>query len=504
MEASDPISQPLTLIVIEDSETDFDLLLRRLRSAGWKISAQRVEAADELRRVLAQAPCSAVISDHRLPSFGSLQALDIVRSFDPDLPFLIVSGTIGEEVVVEAMRAGADDYIMKDKLGRLIPALQRALESAATRRRQREAEAALIESEARFRALTANLPGMVFQMQLVEDKLSLAYVSEGSRRLFGLPPDRLIAEPTLLFDLLGPGDGAELSRVLEHSTITPGYVDWVRHIEPRTELAARWVEVAARARRLPSGAVLWDGVVNDITPQKRAEQELRHSRQELRELASHLTRIREQERESIAREIHDDVGSTLTAVKFDVAWLKGELKQNARLFAKLQQMDQFVDSVILSSTRIMHDLRPGIIDEGIVASLEWQARTFEQRMGVPVLFETSHEHIALDRDQAIAVFRICQEALNNVSKYAGASRVEVRLDASADRLDLEVYDDGCGISPDDMGKADCFGLRGMRERAFSLGGALRISGGVGRGTLIALWLPLSSALEKRHRVESNT
>src|SRR5207249_4261467 len=207
----------------------------------------------------------------------------------------------------------------------------------------------------------------------------------------------------------------------------------------------------------------------------------------------HLTRIREHEREAIAREIHDDVGSTLTAVKFDVAWLKGELRHNAPLLAKLQQMDQFVDSAILSSTRIMHDLRPGIIDEGIVASLEWQARTFEQRMGIPVVFRASHEDIELDREQAIAVFRICQEALNNVSKYAAATCVQVRLDAADGRLDLEVYDDGCGISPQDMGKPDSFGLRGMRERAFSLGGALRISSGPGRGTLIALWLPLTTA-----------
>src|SRR5207249_7016245 len=215
MEASVLSPASLALVVIEDAESDFDLLLRRLRNAGWDLTATRVETANALRDALARSP-SAVISDHRLPGFSSLEALSIVRAFDPDLPFLIVSGAIGEEVAVEAMRAGAADYINKDKLGRLIPALQRALESAATRRRQREAEAALVESEARFRALTANLPGMVFQMQLVEDKLSLAYVSEGSRRLFGLPPDRLVAEPTLLFDLLGPGDGAELRRVLKH------------------------------------------------------------------------------------------------------------------------------------------------------------------------------------------------------------------------------------------------------------------------------------------------
>ena len=359
-----PSQPPRTLdfIVVEDSEDDYCLLLAHLAGAGWQVRARRVETAAELESALGAAPGHAVISDHQLPRFGSMQALRIVRDFDPDMPFVLVSGAIGEEVAVAAMQAGADDYVMKDKMGRLVPALVRAIDAAAGRRRQRAAEAALVESEARFRAL-----------------------------------------------------------------------------------------------------------------------------------AAHLARVREEEREAIGREIHDDVGSTLMAVKFSIAWLKGQFQHEPAAVGKLAELDRLVDVAIQSSSRIMHDLRPGILDEGIVAALEWQARDFQHRLGITCTFAASAEDIPVDRATAITVFRICQEALNNVAKYAAAKRVDVRLDGRPGRLRMTLHDDGKGIHPLDLAKPDCFGLRGMKERAVSLGGSVAIAGVPGRGTTITLTLPVAAA-----------
>jgi signal transduction histidine kinase len=202
--------------------------------------------------------------------------------------------------------------------------------------------------------------------------------------------------------------------------------------------------------------------------------------------------VREQEREAIAREIHDDVGSTLTAIKFELALLRTELKGAA--LAPLARVGQLIDSAITSSTRIMHDLRPGILDEGVVAALEWQARSFEQRMGIACRFSSSHDEIPLSSEQAIAVFRICQEALNNVAKYAQAGAVDIRLRAGAGRLTLDIGDDGKGIDAADLNRPDRFGLRGMRERAHSLGGAVDIRGAPGRGTTVSVSLPLARPL----------
>jgi len=488
METIATAQSPLHLVVVEDSTSDFELLLLRLKAMGWHTRLTRVETGEELRAALT-ATCAAVISDHQLPGFGSLEALAIVREFDRYLPFLVVSGTIGQEVAVATMRAGADDYIMKDDLGRLTPSLQRALGVAATRRRQREAEAELAESEARFRALAANLPGIVFQLQGKGNALALVYVNEGSRRLFGIAPGDIMTNPDLLLDRLAPEPWEDMVTVLAAEQTPNAYVNWVRHIDPRPNAGAEWIEVAARARMLPSGVRIWDCVAYDVTPQKRAEEELVQSREELRDLASHLTRVREQERESIARDIHDDVGSTLNAVKFDVAWLKGQLRGQTVVEAKLADTDQLVDHAIHAATRIMHDLRPGILDEGIVPALEWQARSFERRMGVSCGFASSHEDIVVEPDCAIAVFRICQEALNNVAKHAKASAVMVTLVATDERLDLEVRDNGIGVAPDHMRRMDRFGLRGMRERAASLGGELNVAAHENGGTSILLWLP---------------
>jgi signal transduction histidine kinase len=225
--------------------------------------------------------------------------------------------------------------------------------------------------------------------------------------------------------------------------------------------------------------------------QRVAQAELLASREELRTLATHLTRVREQEREAIAREIHDDVGSTLTAIKFELAFLRNALKAEASFAQPLARVGQLIDTAILSSTRIMHDLRPGILDEGVVAALEWQARSFEQRMGIGCHFASSHDEIPLGSDQAIAVFRICQESLNNIAKYAKARAVDIRLQAGAGRLTLDIADDGKGIAPADLNRPDRFGLRGMRERAHSLGGTVAIDGVPGRGTRISVSLPLA-------------
>jgi PAS domain S-box-containing protein len=485
---------PLALIVIEDSVDDFDLLVARLGRGGRVPHVERVETAEALTRALDSRAWDAVISDHRLPRFSSLEALALVRARDPELPFLIVSGAIGEEVAVEAMRAGADDYLMKDKLGRLEPALARALERAAARRRERAAEQALVESETRFRALTANLPGMVFQLEQAGERLTLAWVSEGARRLFGVAPEALVADPARWLSAMPRADAASLQRALRRAAASRRELHWSGRVA-NDDGSIRWIEVSASARAQAPDRRVWDGIVADVTPQKEAEVALRASREELRTLATHLTRVREQEREAIAREIHDDVGSTLTAIKFELAFLRGTVKGEPQSAAPLARLGQLLDSAILSSTRIMHDLRPGILDEGVVAALEWQARSFEQRMRIGCHFASSHDEIPLAPEQAIAVFRICQEALNNVAKYAQASSVDIRLRAGAGRLTMDIADDGKGIADSELNRPDRFGLRGMRERAHSLGGTVDVRGAPGQGTTVSVSLPLARPAE---------
>jgi signal transduction histidine kinase len=496
--ATSDTASTLALLVVEDSEADFELLIASLERSG-SVTAARVETSGQLRDALASARWDAVIADHKLPRFDSLEALRIVRAAQPDLPFLIVSGMIGEEAAVAAMQAGADDYIMKDHLSRAAPALQRALIVGSARGRQRETEEALRESEARFRSLASNLPGLVLQIH-VEDGGTLAfhYASSGSQRLFGIAADDLVREPGRFFDLLQPADAADLRIALRKSLQPPKYIQHECRLMPGCTVATAWIEFSARPRRLPSGRLLWHAIVSDISPQKRADQEARALQRELRELSSYLVRVREQEREAIAREIHDEVGSILTAIKLDIAWFKQQLRNDAALLDKLRQFDQLVDRAGESSTRLVHDLRPGILDAGIVAALEWVAHEFERRAGTSCRFDTPHEWLALEPDQSITVFRICQEALNNIAKHAAATQVNIWLATDDLQLLLEVRDNGGGFTPEKPKHPDCFGLRGMKERAMSLGGTVDISSEPGSGTTIALALPLSTLSENNN------
>lgn len=506
----------LALIVVEDSEDDYELVLARLRHAFGPVRTIRVDQPAALEHALEQSGWAGVLCDHRMPGFTSIEALRITRACAPDLPFLIVSGAIGEEIAVSAMQAGADDFVMKDKLGRLGPALARAIEASRSRIRRREAESALIESEARFRSLAANLPGMVFQIEVDGARLRPAYAGEGARRLFGLTLADLAANPGAWLAKLSREDAERLRTRFLVATAGVTAFDWdeslpqsnapARHwidqvivlpADDEAGVPVRYIEFTSRARRVGSTRVLWDGIATDITRQKEAEVAVTRSREELRELAGHLARVRESERAVIARELHDDVGSTLTGVKFQLQWLKGRVAGDATLVSKLEQLNGLVDSAITASSRIMHDLRPAILDQGIVAALEWQARSFEQHTGMRCRFAAPSEEIALAPAQAIVVFRVCQEALNNVVKHAQAASVDVTFMLDEEGIALEVRDDGRGIGPDDTGKRGRFGLRGMQERALALGGGVFV--GVrddGPGTSVRLTLPVEPGVAR--------
>ncbi|MEO6927676.1 MAG: ATP-binding protein, partial [Casimicrobiaceae bacterium] len=479
--------------LIEDSPDDFELIMRRVRALYPDVFALRVETAAALRAAVEERTWSAVLSDHRLPGFSSHEALAIVREVTPALPFIIVSGAIGEDAVVEAMRAGADDFVMKDRLSRLEIVLKRTLETAAARRRQRETESAYQESEARLRAVAANLPGMMFRINIEDGRVAFDFVSDGARRLFGIGAEEIAGDAALFFGRFAKQDATNLLTALHHAVDGDGFLTWTASIVAPD--AVEWVQIEASSRRVAPRHAVWDGLVIDITAAKRAERELRESREELQQLARHLAEVREEERDVVARELHDDVGSMLTGVKFETTWLKGLIRNAPEAADSLKQLDELVEGALLACNRIMQDLHPAILEQGIVEALEWQARVFGKRIGTVCRFHPPAEEIALDTGASMAVFRICQESLNNAAKHACARSVDVTLCATPEQILLTIADDGIGMSDTATRRAGQFGLRSMRERAMALGGELRIASGP-QGTTISLALPVQLAVPR--------
>jgi signal transduction histidine kinase len=358
-----PPAPPVRLLHLEDSEPDHALAMAYAQRAGLLLDAQRIETRHEFEVALGQ-PWDVILSDYNLPGFSGLEALAMLRASQRGLPFILVSGEIGEDTAVAAMRDGASDYLLKNNLARLAPAIEHAIQAARTQR-ARDA----------------------------------------------------------------------------------------------------------------------------------ADRELQSSRERLRELAQHLQTSIDTERAAIAREIHDDVGGSLTAVNFELHWLR----KHSVDAAVRQRLDSAIDSVghaLEASQRIMHNLRPAILEQGLVPALQWTCGNFARRTGIECRFHTSHEAPLLPPGVPLVAYRTAQEALTNVSKHAGASEVRVELQIGAGVLSLEVSDNGRGIAPEDLAKARSFGIRGLHERASTVEGWVDLtSGGSGSGTTLILSVPLAPAAE---------
>ena len=353
-------AKPLRLLHIEDSELDHELTLAHLRRGGLAVEPLRVDSQAEFLRALEQ-PWDLIVSDYNLPGFSGLVALDLLKAYGLDIPFVLVSGEIGEDTAVEAMRNGASDYLLKNNLARLVPALLHAIEATETR----------------------------------------------------------------------------------------------------------------RAR-------------------ERADLELGVSKQRLHELAQHLQTSVEMERAAIAREIHDDVGGSLTALKFDLAWIARHSEKRG-VVERVNSALETVTLAIEASQRIMHNLRPAILEQGLVAALQWMAARFERRTGVACLLRTPPANTPalqhLPAGVPLVAYRTAQEALTNITKHAQASKVEIDLSLAGGVLSLEVSDNGRGLSQEDLAKARSFGIRGLHERAGTVDGWVDLSSGPG-GTTLILSVPL--------------
>src|SRR5258706_3564493 len=326
-------------------------------------------------------------------------------------------------------------------------------------------------------------------------------------RIFGLEPGLETPSHPLFRELLRPADWSAAE-----STIPPEDRSAVQNTFNRAVAERSGFEIDHRIVR-PDGSVRdihvvgypvfsesgelleYVGVLMDVTERRVAEDRLRHSHEELRALSERLRAVREEESTRIAREVHDEVGQALTALQMDVAWLGKKLgphgaPQSEDLAAKLGSMARLIDQTIAAVQRIATDLRPAVLDGlGLEAAIEWYVREFETRTGIACRFRSDLGAAQIDSERATAVFRILQEALTNVARHSGSTRLEVRLTAGRDWLRLEIEDYGRGIAADRLEVVQSLGLLGMRERARSLGGTLSVGRVSPSGTVITLAIP---------------
>lgn len=252
------------------------------------------------------------------------------------------------------------------------------------------------------------------------------------------------------------------------------------------------VELSAAIYKNHHGEIKISVLFSDISDRKANEQELLASRSQLRALMAHLQSVREEERTAIAREVHDELGQVLASVQMGVSLLADDYRDHQNLTARIGTFEQMLDGAIKSVQRISAELRPMMLDTlGLADAVEWQAKEFQKNSSIvckPVIILDNEQY---QRDVATAVFRIFQEALTNVIRHSRADRVDVLLEERNNRLVLVVKDNGRGLSREEMDQRDSFGIMGMRERAYSLGGRVRMLAASSGGTVIVAHIPVN-------------
>ena len=361
---------------------------------------------------------------------------------------------------------------------------------------RKQAEAAVRESEERFRQLTENIHE-VFWMA-TPDLSEILYISPAYETVWGRTCESLYQDAGSFIDAIHPEDRPRVVEVFAREG-ERGFAMEYRVVRPDSSM--RWIwdrgfpvkDQAGRVYRLA-------GIAEDITERKQAEEQLRATSAQLRALMASLQSAREQEGIRIAREIHDELGSALTSLRWDLEAIDKTLSEvedrslMSALRDKIGTMVGLIDTTIHVVRRISSELRPPILDDlGLAAAIEWQTQQFQARTGILCQYDGSGEHLDLDQEQSTAIFRIFQEALTNVLRHAQATRVDVTLEEEEAELVLKIRDNGRGITEGEQGGPSALGLLGMRERAHLIGGRVDLTGIRGQGTTVTLRVPHCSA-----------
>ncbi len=494
----------LRVLLVEDCEDDARLLERELTRGGYKPLVKRLDSPGAMSEALRDQTWDLVLADWSLPRFGALFALEMLKCNGLDPPFIIVSGTIGEEAAITAMKAGAHDYVMKSNLGRLVPAIRRELCEAEDRRSRKRTEAALAVGEERLKLVARVTNDAIWDWDLTTQTFGW---NEGFQVIFGFGPYEVHPGVESWYSRL---HAEEKERVIatRYAAINGAGETWSdRYRFCRADGSYAYVLDRGSVLRNEEGrAVRAIGALIDLTEQKRAEMEIADAYERLRNLALRLEHTKEEERKRIARELHDEFGQLLTGLKLDLAALgkqlvKGAATSQPELIEKLHSMTTLVDDSIQLVRKVASSLRPSILDDfGLVPALQWQAREFEARAGIPCETALSPDlsQRELDPDRSTALFRIAQELLTNVMRHAHASRVRLVLREESDGLLLEVSDNGGGIKKQDYVDPTTLGLRGMQERVALFGGTLHIDGDPETGTTVRAWMPQRSNHAEDH------
>lgn len=388
-----------------------------------------------------------------------------------------VTGTTGIELLES----------LKDVTNRTIKSIDREISERKSAVRQ------LKKIEALKSSILRTIPHAVIGLT----KQKIFFANEGLKKVFGWEPDEVIGQsPKIL--CRNQRDYEKICKQI-YSAINKSKLFAGEFLLRRKDSKDIICKVSASAieQKLKDSRIVL--VYEDITEKKQAEKELKNSREQLRCLSAYLHSAIEQERKFIAREMHDELGQLFTVLNIDLAWLERKLKTNNKpLVTKIESMKEMIDSGIKTIQKVSTELRPGLLDHlGLTAAIEWHTKEILKNKGIKYNLELeAADELFIDKDISTTIFRIYQEALTNIIRHSGANFINISLKKEPGNIIFKVADNGKGITKEQIENARSYGLTGIRERVYLLGGALKIVGKPGKGTTLRVKVPLAEHIDR--------
>jgi two-component system, NarL family, sensor histidine kinase UhpB len=486
----------LRVLIVEDSESDAALLCLALERAGFTLDFTRVESAATLNAALERQEWDVVIADYVMPGFDGLSALALVKARGLDLPFIIVSGHITDDTAVAAMKAGAHDYVMKDNLTRLSPAVERELREAEVRRARKQAEKKLWEEHAFRHAIENSIPSGIAVVNLDGKQ---TYVNPAFCEMVGWSESELIgSKPPFIY---WPEEDLEnittmLGRVIDGAVPADGFeLRYSRKNGDRFD-----VLILVTPLRDSFGNVSgWLSSITDITRLKQAEAELRQSHEELehrvrertaelskanaqlqtvmaerRRLEHELLEITEKERRRIGLDLHDDLGQKLSGIALMVKGLQLKLSKEGLSDAKeAGKIHKLIQQAMDHASDVAHDLATlDFRDKALPDALRELSQHAKNSFRITCKFQSDDEVPTLESNVVRQLYKITQEALTNAIKHGKAKKVGIALEADTDELLLTIRNSGIPF-PSVVSRNAGMGLRIMNYRATPISLKLR-------------------------------
>lgn len=486
------IFKKIKVLVVEDENIiakDIELTLKRIGHESAGIVSKGEDAITLAERVKPDM----ILMDITLK--GELDGIETTKIINDrfGIPVVYITAHQDEDTIEKTKGTNPYGYITKPLDDR---DLNTAINSVMYRR---DVEEKLKDAEEKYFRLSENAPDMIFSQDIISKIYN--YVNSTSIKLTGYSPDEFYKKPGLLEEIVDSEWKEQYHFTLNmiQSATSPIPFEYMITHKNGKKI---WInQRCVIVRNKKNEALTIESILTDVTERKHYEQKLEETTKSLRALSSYQQKVREEERLYISREIHDQFGQDLTALKMDMAMLAKNSKklyeskkeiEYQNIADELKKMSYYIDDIINNVRKISTELRPDILDKlGLVEAIEWHAEEFERRTGIKCSTTTEENEILLNPEKSISIFRIFQETLTNAARHSGAKEIKTDLKVQNGWMIIRITDNGRGITENEIQNGTSLGILGMKERVLILGGIFNIHGEVNKGTIVDIKIPLS-------------